>query len=88
VWGIFLKKVEKESLIKSFLLFFISQSLLLGALFAINYQKEIQTLDEQIFSKMRICSFDLKCREFHIDFVPKTNQELYKLYKEQEVLIS
>ena len=88
VWGIYLKKVEKESLLKSFLLFFISQSLLVGALFIINYQKELQTLDEQIFSQMRICSFDLQCKEFNIDFVPKEKQELYKLYKEKSELSS
>ncbi|MEN4053097.1 MULTISPECIES: HAMP domain-containing sensor histidine kinase [Sulfurimonas] len=83
-----MKKVEKESLLKSFLLFFISQSLLVGALFVINYQKELQTLDEQIFSKMRICSFDLRCTEFGIDFVPKKSQELYKLYKKNNELSS
>jgi signal transduction histidine kinase len=81
-----LKKVEKESLLKSFLLFFISQSLLIGALFVINYEKEVQTLDEQIFSQMRICSFNLQCREYGIDFVPQNKQELYKLYKEKETL--
>ena len=81
-----MKKVEKESLLKSFLLFFISQSLLVGALFVINYQKEIQTLDEQIFSQMRICSFNLQCKEFKIDFVPKDNHDLYKLYKDGDTL--
>jgi signal transduction histidine kinase len=35
---------------------------------------------------MRICSFDLQCKEFGIDFVPKKEQELYKLYKEQSEL--
>jgi signal transduction histidine kinase len=83
-----LKKVEKESLFKSFLLFFISQSLLVGALFILNYEKELQTLDEQIFSQMRICSFDLQCKEFNIDFVPKEKQELYKLYKAKSELSS
>lgn len=81
-----MKKVEKESLLKSFLLFFISQSLLVGALFVINYQKEIQTLDEQIFSQMRICSFNLQCKEFGIGFVPKDKHELYKLYKNRSEL--
>jgi len=81
-----LKRVEKESLIKSFILFFLSQSLIIGALFFINFQKELQTLDEQIFSQMRICSFDLECKEYQIDFVSKDGHELYKLYKKpQEV---
>jgi len=86
VWGICLKKVEKESLLKSFLLFFVSQSLLIGALFFLNYQKEIQTLDAQIFSQMRICSFNLQCKEYGIDFVPKRGHELYKLYKKPKEL--
>ena len=83
-----MKKVEKESFVKSFLLFFFSQTLLLSALFFLNFQKERQTLDEQIFSAMRICSFSLQCKEFDIDFVPKENQELYKLYKNDRELSS
>ncbi len=82
----FLKKVEKESLLKSFFLFFLSQTLLVGALFFLNYQKELQTLDENIFSKMRLCSFSLKCSEFQLDFVPKKEYELYKLYKGDDIL--
>ena len=53
-----------------------------------NYQKEVQTLDEQIFSQMRICSFDLQCTEYGIDFVPKDGHELYKLYKKPNELSS
>jgi len=78
----FLKKVEKESLFKSFLLFFISQIVLVSALFFMNYKQELKRLDEQIFSQMRVCSFDLKCKEFHIDFTPKGDYQLYKLYKD------
>jgi signal transduction histidine kinase len=37
---------------------------------------------------MRICSFDLKCTKFDIDFVPKKEQQLYKLYKEKDQLSS
>ncbi len=81
-----MKKVEKESLLKSFLLFFLSQTLLAGALFFLNYQKELQSLDENIFSKMRLCSFSLQCKEFQFDFVPKKQYELYKLYKDDDAL--
>ena len=83
-----MKKVEKESLIKSFFLFFFSQALLIGALFFIDYEKEVQSLDDQIFSQMRLCSFDLRCDEYTIDFVPQKKQELYKLYKEDDALSS
>jgi len=88
VWDIFLKKVEKESLLKSFLLFFFSQALLIGALFFLNYKKDIQTLDEKIFSQMRICSFNLQCKEYGIAFVPKKKQELYRLYRDNDLLSS
>ena len=81
-----MKKVEIESLIKSFLLFFISQSLLVGALFYMNYKREVQTLDERIFSKMKLCSYSLKCKEFSIAFVPSKKYELYTLYKDTKSL--
>jgi len=48
----------------------------------------VQTLDEQIFSQMRICSFDLRCQEYKIDFVSKDGHELYKLYKTPQELSS
>jgi signal transduction histidine kinase len=37
---------------------------------------------------MRVCSFDLKCRNFTIDFAPIKNQELYTLYKNSNNLES
>ena len=83
-----MKKVEKESLIKSFLLFFLSQAILLSALFFIDYKKELQTLDDSIFSKMRICSLNLKCDEFQIDFVPMDEDKLYRLHKDNTALSS
>ena len=83
-----MKKIEKESFFKSFLLFFISQAILVGALFFVDYKKNVQTLDEAIFSKMRLCSFDLKCDEFRLDFVEKESYELYKLYKGDKELSS
>jgi len=55
-------------------------------IFYLNFQKEQQTLDEQIFSAMRICSFNLECKEYKIDFVPKRDHELYKLYKDSDSL--
>jgi len=79
-----LKKIEKESLLKSFLLFFVSQALLVGGLLYLEYIKELKNFDDELFNKMRVCSFDLKCEDLKIDFVPKENYELYKIYKEKE----
>ena len=79
-----MKKVELESLLKSFFLFFTSQLLLVGALFFLDYKKELSNLDASLFSKMSICSFNLSCEEFVIDFAPLKESQLYKLHKTQE----
>lgn len=83
-----MKKVEFESLIKSFLLFFISQAVLVSALFFVNYKKELQVFDDSVFSKMRICSLNLKCDEFEIGFVPVDEERLYKLHEDDSALSS
>ncbi|MBU1657843.1 HAMP domain-containing histidine kinase [bacterium] len=83
-----MSRVELESFLKSFILFFSSLGILIASLFYINYTKEIQTLDERIFSQMRVCSFDLKCEQFKIDFLEKSHKELYTLYKNEEGLSS
>jgi len=56
-------------------------TLLIMALFYINYQKELQNLDKKIISKMNLCSFTLNCKEYKIDFIPKTLQFTFQLYK-------
>ena len=83
-----MSKVEIESFLKSFLLFFSSLGVLISTLFYLNYLKDVKVVDEQLFSQMRVCSFDLKCKEFKIDFVPIQKQELYKLYKSKKGLDS
>ena len=75
-------------MLKSFSLFFLSQAILVGALFFISYKTQVQTLDESLFSKMRVCSFNLKCDEFKLDFVDKEERELYKLHKDENALSS
>ncbi|MEN8302492.1 MAG: HAMP domain-containing sensor histidine kinase [Campylobacterota bacterium] len=83
-----MKKVELESLLKSFLLFFISQAILVGTIYFVNYTKELQAFDESIFTKMRICSLNLKCEEFEIGFAPVDEEKLYKLHKDENALSS
>ncbi len=62
--------------------------LLIASLFYINFTKEIQTLDETLLSQMRVCSYDLKCKNFKIDFVKHEEQEFYRLYKNSSGLSS
>ncbi len=75
------KYVEVESLGKSFLLFFISLTLLMSLILYQNYTKEIETLDERLFTQMRLCSFDLKCDQFTFDFIKADQEELYRFHK-------
>ncbi len=88
VLGIPLSRVEIESFLKSFFLFFISLGILSGSLFFINYNKETQGLDDKLFTQMRVCSYDLKCTNFELDFVDLHTQELYRLYKDSNGLKS
>jgi len=84
-----LRRVERESFIKGFLLFFISMSILIFALFFIYYQKELQDLDKELISKMSLCSFTLNCKEFGVDFVPKSRDVLtFHLYKNKKEIYS
>ncbi len=83
-----MSRVELESFVKSFLLFFTSLTTLLIVLFYANFTKDIQTLDEKLFSQMRVCSFDLKCDKFEMDFIEHGDVELYSLYKNSNGLSS
>lgn len=83
-----MSRVEIESFLKSFLLFFSSLNIVIASLFYINYTKEVKTLEDSLFSEMRVCSFDLKCERFSIDFVPVQQKEHYILYKDSSGLSS
>jgi len=77
-----LKKVEAESFIKSFSLFFISLCLLFGVHIYSDFVEEGKLLDESILSEMRLCSFDLKCEQFELDFALVDKAKLYTLSKD------
>lgn len=83
-----MNSIERESLLKSFLLFFISLSLLFGVVIFMQYKESVKSVDDDNFNKMKICSFDLKCEEFIIDFVERTDELPYTLYKEGNLLYS
>ena len=52
------------------------------------YKESVKSVDEDIFNKMKICSFELKCEEFSLDFVKKSDELLYTLYKSDDLLYS
>ncbi len=87
-WGMPSRSVEREAFIKSFILFFGSLSLLLSILFYTIYKRELANLDSSLFAQMRICSFDLKCPKFKIDFEESGSKELYTLKRGSEGVYS
>lgn len=83
-----MNRIELESFAKSFGLFFISLSLLASSLYYANYGKEKTVLNEQIYSQMRLCSFDLKCEQFSIDFEEINDDYLYRLLDNESEIYS
>ncbi|MGA9046398.1 sensor histidine kinase [Sulfuricurvum sp.] len=83
-----MKRVETESFVKSFLLFFLSLGLLNTFLFVFEYRQKKHDLGEKVLTQMKLCSFDLKCTQFDIDFVPLKTQNLYKLFQDDAGLHS
>lgn len=79
-----LKRVELESLSKSFLLFFISLTLLMSVIIYAEYTNKVHSLDERLYTQMRLCSFDLKCDKFEFDFVTERQEKLYEFYKDEQ----
>ncbi len=74
-----MKHAEIESFIKSFLIFFVSLSLLSSLVFWFEYTQKRHALEEKVFNEMKVCSFNLKCTQFTFDFVPLHTATLYEL---------
>jgi len=83
--GIPLKRVEVEAFLKGFMLFFLSMGTVISMVIYNTYNNDIETLDDKLLDKMRICNFDLKCKEFNIDFAINNNFTLFKLYKRDSI---
>ncbi len=81
-----MKKYEIESLLKSFFIFFTLLVILLCVIIFQNYKQGLYSIDDQIRSQMKICSFDLKCEGLEVDFISKTEKtKIRQLYKDGEV---
>lgn len=76
-----MKRAEYESFFKSFGVFFIALGILSGVLFYLQYTKLKHDLDEKLYDRMRLCSYDLKCTQFEYDFVPLNPNKLYELQR-------
>lgn len=86
-----MKSFEKESFLKSFLLFFLTIELLIGFLIYHSYNEDVDKLKQQLFLEMKNYNFTFEGDRFDIDFVPvvpgsrqlelqENAQELYTLF--------
>lgn len=78
-----MKNAEIESFIKSFLVFFLSLSLLSALVFWYEYTQKRHSIEQAVFNDMKVCSFDLKCQQFTFDFVPLRTATLYTLTQDE-----
>ena len=86
VWGICLKSYEKESLAKSFTLFFSIQFIFLSIVIYQHYHKVLHEYDMHVGNKMMQCHLNIKCNEFQTSFIENIqDKELHTFYKENEI---
>ena len=83
-----MKSYEVEALAKNFLIFFSLELLLLGALFIKEYNQDVHIKLDSIKHEMKVCSLNLECPKFDLDFVPKkANIKTDNLYKNSNLTI-
>ncbi|ADV45763.1 sensor histidine kinase [Nitratifractor salsuginis] len=77
-----MKKYELESLIKSFVLFFLLMSALYFLVATLNYRDRQRHLEDRILNEMRLYSFHPVGDRFDVDFETKEeHKDLMHLYK-------
>jgi len=82
-----IKLYEKESLFKSFALFFIVIELFLAFIFYNYYRLEEEHLSEELFLEMKNYSFTFDDDRFDMAIVPKVEEnQLYELYFDENNL--
>ena len=64
-----MKSAEKEALVKSLSLFFISLSTLFAVIIYFDYHSGLEQKEKDIYRTMKLCSYDLECKGYKLDFV-------------------
>ncbi len=78
---IVLKRYEKESFLKSFILFFATLLLLNGIIFWFYFNEQKNSLHVEIFNKIKLYNYNFKDKDMAIEIVPLKNiNELYVLH--------
>ncbi len=69
-----MKRYEKESLAKNFIIFFSLEIMLLTAIFIQAYHQELHNILDIVEHKMKLCSYSLDCPQYQFDFIPKNSR--------------
>ena len=77
-----MKRYEKESLFKNFLVFFSLLIILLILLFIELYSAKQKEYKQNIVKTMHVCNYTMECKQFSYDFVDKDKNKLNTLYEE------
>ena len=75
-----MKRYEKESLLKNFLVFFSLLEILLIMLFMELYHIKKREYKQNIFKTMHICNYTMKCKQFTYDFAKKDKSKLNDIF--------
>jgi len=75
-----LKRYEKESLFKNFLVFFSLLEILLVLLFTELYHTQKREYRQDLFKTMQVCSYTMNCEQFIFDFAPKKGTKHNELH--------
>jgi len=80
-------KYEKESFVKSFLLFFLSIEILLGVIAYLFFKNEVAQLKNQIYLEMKNYSYLFKGDKFDLKLLENVdNKSFYQLYEDEKSL--
>ena len=75
-----MSRVEIESFIKSFLLFFISLASITALRYYEMYENKIYLFEERLFSQMKISSFNTETTNFIVTNVPKSSDKISNVF--------
>lgn len=75
-----MSRVEIESFIKSFLLFFISLASITALRYYEMYENKIYLFEERLFSQMKISSFNNEPTNFIVTNVPKSSDKISNVF--------
>jgi len=78
---------EREALVKSFLLFFLTVELFLGVIAYLGYRSDVVDLNNSLFLEMKNYSYTFEGEKFHLSVVPLREEDrFYELFESAEGL--